>query len=155
MREIAPHLETLPPAQRALWPRLSEVASELVLYSGTSLSLQAGGRTSVDFDFFSHLPLDIEELSSRYSFLYHSRLQYKALNTATFLVGGGDESVVISFFGGPKFGRVSEPNRFADNKVLAAGLYDLSAQKDESHPTARGSEGLPGYTQVTVIECLA
>ena len=46
-------LSRLPPAQRALLPRLSFLRAGFVLYGGTAVALQAGHRDSEDFDFFS------------------------------------------------------------------------------------------------------
>ena len=129
MKSVNPRLDTLPPAQRALWPRLSEFVRDFVLYGGTALSLQAGGRTSVDFDFFSPNPLEIGGLSKRYPVLKDAVLQSRAADTATFLVNDGSSAVAVSFFGNLGFGRVGEPVRFSDNGLFAAGLLDLAAQK--------------------------
>ena len=129
MKSVIPRLDTLPHAQRALWPRLSAFASDFVLYGGTALSLQAGGRISVDFDFFSPLPLGIDRLPKRFPILQGAVLRHRAEDTATFGVPSGNETVAFSFFGSMGFGRVSEPVRFSDNGLIAAGLLDLAAQK--------------------------
>lgn len=129
MKSVIPRLETLPEAQRKLWPQLSAVGSKFVLYGGTALSLQVGGRVSIDFDFFSAHPLEADHLVRGMPFLKGAILQQRAENTASFLIGSGEESVAISFFGGLSFGRVSDPIRFSDNGVFAAGLLDLAAQK--------------------------
>lgn len=129
MNTVVPRLDTLPQAQRALWPRLSEVGPDFVLYGGTALSLQVGGRISIDFDFFSKRPLEIDLLWKRVSFLKESSLQQRADDTATFIVGEGPDLVAVSFFGNLGFGRVSDPVKFSDNGVVGAGLLDLAAQK--------------------------
>lgn len=129
MKQIVPRLETLPPAQRILWPQLSSVGADFVLYGGTALSLQIGGRISVDFDFFSPHRLEIAQLLRQMPILTGALLQHQALNTATFVVGKGKDPVAISFFGGLSFGRVSEPVQFSDNGIYSAGLLDLAAQK--------------------------
>lgn len=49
MTSVIPRLDTLPPAQRGLWPQLSAMGTDFVLYGGTALALQVGGRESVDF----------------------------------------------------------------------------------------------------------
>jgi Nucleotidyl transferase AbiEii toxin, Type IV TA system len=108
---------------------LSELSSDFVLYGGTALSLQVGGRISVDFDFFTNHPIDQEKLTRHFSFLRESRLLQRAENTATFLTGAGNDGVLVSFFGGFNVGRVGEPIRFADNGLYAAALIDLAAQK--------------------------
>jgi Nucleotidyl transferase AbiEii toxin, Type IV TA system len=126
---VVPRLEVLPTPQRILWPKLSAVGPEFVLYGGTALSLQLGGRTSVDFDFFTAEPLNHVQLPKRFPFLKGAVPQQQSVDTATFLVGSGGDTVAISFFGSLGFGRVSEPIRFADNGLFAAGLLDLAAQK--------------------------
>jgi Nucleotidyl transferase AbiEii toxin, Type IV TA system len=126
---MVPRLETLPEAQRILWPQLSAVGTDFVLYGGTALSLQVGGRISVDFDFFSALSIEPDKLEKALPFLKGAELRQQARNTATFFVGKGRDSVAISFFGGLGFGRVSTPVQFSDNRVYAAGLLDLAAQK--------------------------
>jgi hypothetical protein len=126
---VVPRLETLPPAQRDLWPRLAAVGSDFVLYGGTALSLQVGGRTSVDFDFFTAEPLDHDRLAIQFPFLHGALLRHRPVDTATFFVGSGRDAVAVSFFGSLVFGRVSEPIRFADNGIFAASLLDLAAQK--------------------------
>ena len=54
MSAFAPRLEMLPPTQRALWPRLSQVPPDFVLYGGTAITLRLGHRYSVDYDLFSN-----------------------------------------------------------------------------------------------------
>lgn len=129
MKSVSPRLDTLPPAQRVLWTQLSAVGPDFVLYGGTALSLQVGGRISVDFDFFTPNPLGIDQLAKNLPFLREATLQQRASDTATFIVGKGPDSVALSFFGNLRFGRVGEPVQFSDNGVSAAGLLDLAAQK--------------------------
>jgi predicted nucleotidyltransferase component of viral defense system len=127
---VVPRLEVLPTPQRILWPKLSVVGSDFVLYGGTALSLQLGGRISVDFDFFTAKPLDYVQLSKRLPFLRGAVLQQQqSVDTATFVIGSGSDTVAISFLASLGFGRVSEPVCFADNGLFAAGLLDLAAQK--------------------------
>ena len=129
MNNVQPRLDCLPPAQRALWPQLSAIGADFVLYGGTALALQVGGRISVDFDFFTSDPFDPEKLTARYPFLRGAPLLQRADATATYSVPIGGDDVKISFFGTLDFGRVSTPVCFADNGVYAAGLSDLAAQK--------------------------
>jgi hypothetical protein len=99
-----------------------------VLYDGTALSLQLGGRQSIDFDFFTPQTVDPDALSTSLPFLKGASLIQRANSTATFSVYC-PEPVKISFSGGLNFGRVDEPRRFLDNRVIVAGLLDLAAQK--------------------------
>jgi hypothetical protein len=128
MKTVAPRLETLPPSQRNLWLKLGSVGDHFVLYGGTALSLQLGGRQSLDFDFFTPEAVDADVLSKCLPFLNGASLLQRANSPATFSVNC-PEPVKISFFGGLDFGRVDEPRRFSDNGVLVAGLLDLAAQK--------------------------
>jgi Nucleotidyl transferase AbiEii toxin, Type IV TA system len=115
--------------QRYLWPRLSAIGTDFVLYGGTALSLQLGGRISVDFDFFTENPVHSDHLVERLPFLKGARLRQRAADTATFAVEGTNGEVSVSFFGKLRFGRVSEPVRFSDNGIYAAGLLDIAALK--------------------------
>jgi len=128
MKTVTPRLETLPPSQKNLWLQLASVGDDFVLYGGTALSLQLGGRQSFDFDFFTPATVDADALSERLPFLKGASLVQRAHSTATFSVNC-PEPVKISFFGGLDFGRVDEPSCFSDNKVAVAGLLDLAAQK--------------------------
>lgn len=128
MKTVTPRLETLPPSQRNLWPQLGSVGDHFVLYGGTALSLQLGGRQSIDFDFFTPQRVDADALSKSLPFLNGASLLQRANSTATFSVNC-PEPVKISFFGGLDFGRVDEPQCFSDNRVIVAGLLDLAAQK--------------------------
>jgi hypothetical protein len=62
MSTFAPRLDLLPPSQRDLWPELSPIRDQFILYGGTALALRLGHRTSVDFDFFAFQPFDMEIL---------------------------------------------------------------------------------------------
>jgi hypothetical protein len=128
MKTVTPRLETLPQSQKNLWPQLGSVGNYFVLYGGTALSLQLGGRQSIDFDFFAPETVDPESLSKRLPFLKGASLLQRGNSTATFSVDC-PEPVKISFFGRLDFGRVDEPLCFSDNGVFVSGLLDLAAQK--------------------------
>jgi hypothetical protein len=61
--------------------------------------------------------------------LRNAELIQRESATASYSVRVGADDVKVSFFGTFEFGRVSEPVRFADNGIFAAGLLDLAAQK--------------------------
>jgi hypothetical protein len=128
MKTVPPRLETLPPSQKNLWPQLGSIGDDFVLYGGTALSLQLGGRQSIDFDFFTPSMVDADALSKRLPFLDGASIIQRAGSTATFSINC-PEPVRISFFGALDFGRVDEPCRFSDNGLAVAGLLDLAAQK--------------------------
>jgi hypothetical protein len=130
MKTFTPHFEILPEEQKALWGSLAPCKNlGFVLYGGTAIALQLGHRSSVDFDFFSHLPLDEnkeKELLKTLLFLGDAeRLQFSP-DTRTYLTG---THVKVSFFGGIRLGRVGEPRTTDDGVLQVASLDDLMAMK--------------------------
>jgi hypothetical protein len=121
-------LDILPPAQRALWPELSEIPPDFVLYGGTALALRLGHRTSEDFDFFSNQSFQPDELERRIRFLTGSVRLQSSLNT---LVSSVDRNgpVKVSFFGGLTLRRAQDPERVDEPGLVIASLLDLAATK--------------------------
>ena len=105
------NLEILPPAQRNLWPQLSNVPGSFVLYGGTAVALQLGHRISEDFDFFTSMSFTPDELVGRLTML-----------------SAGNDTVKISFFGGLPLNRVQDPLQ-AENGVYVASLLDMFGTK--------------------------
>lgn len=128
MSRFAPRLEILPPAQRRLWPALSEVPPHFVLYGGTALALRLGHRTSEDFDFFSAAVFRPDELLRQLRFAERAEVIQAAVSTLTFRTAG-PEGVKCSCFGGLRLGQLESPSRAPDNGVRVAGLRDLLAVK--------------------------
>ncbi len=125
---LTPHLESLPEAQRALWPELRDVPPGFVLYGGTGLALRLGHRHSVDFDFFSSRPLKHHELRRRLPFLATAETLQEEADVLTVSVARG-APVKVSFFGPIGFGRVGTPQRTTDLVLTVASLMDLAATK--------------------------
>ncbi len=118
-------LDILPAAQRELWDEhAGAVPPGWVLYGGTAVALRLGHRQSVDFDFFSDLPLDEDALRGAVRCLGTAQVLHRAPNTLDCSVRFASGEVKLSFFGGLGFGRVSPPE-VADNGVELAGLLDL------------------------------
>jgi hypothetical protein len=128
MKTFSPHLDPLPPEQRAFWPELKDVPPEFVLYGGTALALRLGHRQSVDFDFFSSEPFSVTELESRLPFFERVEVSQRKENTLSFSVFRG-RPIRLSFFGGLSFGRVGEPELAKDCAVAVASLLDLAGTK--------------------------
>lgn len=133
MRRFTPSLDILPHGQRLLWPELSK-ANELgfVLYGGTAIALRLGHRQSVDFDLFSHSPLNRDAIRRAFPFVAQSTVLQEQENTWVLLVPSGhahQEQVKLSFFGAIDFGRVGEPELTADGVLQVASLDDLMATK--------------------------
>jgi hypothetical protein len=126
-----PQLDILPAAQRALWPRLADVRRHsFVLYDGTAVALYLGHRESIDFDFFTHLPFQPDELIERHHFLDGAEILQSQKNTLTAITAGADlGGVKISFFGGLRFGRLSRPQETPDAVMNVSSPEDLLAHK--------------------------
>ena len=128
-----PHLDILPEEQRICWSLLNGVSEEgFVLYGGTALALRLGHRQSVDFDFFSHLPLNRGRLLARFPFLLESEDLQNDSNawTVRFCPKGGRRDVKLSFFGTIDFGRVGRPDlSTGPSNILVASLDDIMATK--------------------------
>lgn len=107
---------------------LAALGDAFVLYGGTGLALRLGHRTSVDFDFFSHDPLDSERLFSL-PLLDNAETLQRSEDTLTVSVSTqAGERVKLSFFGGIDVGRVGRPDQTEDG-VWVASLRDLLAMK--------------------------
>jgi len=126
---MKPHLEILPPAQRAFWDEHAQSLPEgWVLYGGTATALRYGHRTSIDFDFFSDREIDEDRLRRDVGPLRDGTVVVRRPDTLIVAapIDGGE--VRLSFFGSIGFGRVGEPDRVADKFPIASPL-DLLATK--------------------------
>lgn len=128
---MKPKLNILPAAQLQLWPQLSSIPHHFILYGGTAIALQIGHRQSVDFDFFSALPLDRDQLFLSAKFLDHAICSQPELNTLNCQIPYGDEAVKLQFLAGlaERQGRVEDSLICDDNKIRIASLRDLFATK--------------------------
>jgi len=126
-----PRLDILPAAQRTLWPQLADVSRHsFVLYGGTAVALYLGHRESVDFDFFTNLTFQPDDLVGSYLFLREVEVLQSQQNTLTVITAGRETGgVKISFFGGLRFGRLAQPRRAPDGVMNVASLDDLLAHK--------------------------
>jgi hypothetical protein len=130
LTSFQPHLEILPAPQRAIWPLLAaSIERGLVLYGGTAVALRLGHRTSVDFDFFTEKPIDIDELKDTFGFLETSKVIQSQIDILTVLVPVHESSVKISFFGSITIGRAGAPSHTNDGVLEVASLLDLLATK--------------------------
>ncbi|MBN2234816.1 MAG: nucleotidyl transferase AbiEii/AbiGii toxin family protein [Opitutales bacterium] len=91
-------LSVLPAPQRMLWDNLHPF-SGFVLYGGTAIALQLGHRQSVDFDFFSNDPLNLDSLEQELNPIGKAVLLRRLNNTLEYLIDG----VKVSFFGSLSF----------------------------------------------------
>jgi hypothetical protein len=124
---LIPHLDILPPNQKALWPSLSVLVTlGFVLYGGTAVALQLGHRESIDFDFFNDQPLDRARLLAILPVLHDAKILQEVPDTLTVETSG---AVKLSFFGGLGFGRVGTPLRANDTGLEVASLLDLMTTK--------------------------
>ncbi|MCL4448203.1 MAG: nucleotidyl transferase AbiEii/AbiGii toxin family protein [Actinobacteria bacterium] len=140
------YLEVLPENQRTIWSMLGPLTGmEFVLYGGTAIALHLAHRQSVDFDFFSSLPLDTDLLFARMPILKQAATFKVADNTLIlgYAVGNGigndhdtgnnhevgSNIVQLSFFGNISLGRVGNPVVDDDNGLFVASLDDLMTMK--------------------------
>lgn len=122
------NLQTLDPAQRALWPELVDTPPEFVLYGGVALSLRFAHRASRDFDFFARCCIDPESLLQQVPYLKGAKVLQLAPNTLICLVERGGP-VHLSFFGLPHFGQAQPPETEVSNRLQIASLLDIAATK--------------------------
>ena len=129
MSTFAPRLDVLPASQRDLWPELSPIRDQFILYGGTALALRLGHRASVDFDFFAFQPFDMEALRHSVPWIRDAEILQAQPNTLTVLHQGQRGRVKVSFFGGLTFGRIAAPDSTTDRVARVASLPDLLATK--------------------------
>ncbi|MCK9504252.1 MAG: nucleotidyl transferase AbiEii/AbiGii toxin family protein [Porticoccaceae bacterium] len=126
-------MDTLPAAQKRLWPELGNAPNlGFTLYGGTAIALRLGHRNSVDFDFFSEKPLDRDTIKRAFPFMEQSTTLQDQDNTWVVLVpheNSEREQVKVSFFGAIAFGRVGEPDFTNDGVLQVASFDDLMATK--------------------------
>jgi hypothetical protein len=125
---FSPRLDILPPPQLRLWHELSGLPREFVLYGGTAVALHLGHRQSIDFDFFSNQPLDLNTSLLAIPFLANAKVTQREPNTFSCVVDRGGD-VKLSFFGLPKLPRLLPPLIAPNNGLQIASLLDLSATK--------------------------
>lgn len=130
---LQPKRDVLPAAQNALWPQLAPTqALGYVLYGGTAIALRLGHRTSLDFDFFTDLPLNQTRLREALPFLASANTLQESAESLTVLTQPPLTEVVgvkVSFFGSIDFGRVGNPECTTDGVLQVAALEDLMATK--------------------------
>lgn len=131
--KFKPCLDILPPAQKRLWPELSNTQNlGFTLYGGTAIALRLGHRDSIDFDFFSEKPLNREAIKAAFPFMENAETLQEQGNTWVVLVPSEkaqEQSVKVSFFGTIGFGRVGQPEFTDDSVLLVASFDDLMATK--------------------------
>ena len=66
---FSPKLNVLPASQRTLWKELKATPKHFVLYGGTALALRLGHRISEDFDFFTNVTFEPQELAEQILYL--------------------------------------------------------------------------------------
>jgi len=123
-----PRLDVLPAPQRLLWPELSAIPPDFVLYGGTAIALHLGHRQSIDFDFFGEKNLEPTKLFSSLALLADAIVTQSAPNTLSCEIQRSG-AIKLSFFGLPKLPRLAPPHISIDNGLKVASLTDLAATK--------------------------
>lgn len=92
MKKFPPRFDVLPAPQAALWGQLAPVRElGFVLYGGTAIALRLGHRHSVDFDFFTPLPLDRAALKRSLPWLASAAVLRDEPESLTVLSPGGSK----------------------------------------------------------------
>ena len=125
---FSPKLNVLPASQRTLWKELKATPKHFVLYGGTALALRLGHRISEDFDFFTNVTFEPQELAEQILYLRGGKVTLLSENTLT-VVLDRNGPVSVSFFGGLGLTRVSSPDTANDNGVQVASLLDVAGCK--------------------------
>ncbi|MGK2852311.1 MAG: nucleotidyl transferase AbiEii/AbiGii toxin family protein [Candidatus Limnocylindrales bacterium] len=124
LARFQPRLEVLPPAQRALWPRLTALPEDAVLYGGTALALRLGHRASVDFDLF--LPRHFEPGAMRRELDALGAME--VVQSAPDALGVRVDGVWISLFG-VDLATAAPPVVTLDIGLPVGSLLDVGATK--------------------------
>lgn len=124
LARFEPDLDTLPEPQRALWPRLSGLPPDAVLYGGTALALRLGHRTSLDFDLFLPRSFAPGDMAREIAGLGPLEVVQSAPDTLGVRVDG----VWLSLFG-VDLAAVAPPEVAMDIGLPVASLRDLGATK--------------------------
>jgi hypothetical protein len=123
-----PKLSILPPPQLRLWQELDATPEHFTLYGGTALALRLGHRSSIDFDFFSNQPFDLDELAAALPYLRGAERVQVAPNTLKCRVERYGP-VLVSFFGGLGLGQAASRDQAEGKRLYVASLLDLAATK--------------------------
>lgn len=134
MNTFDPHWEILSASQQYVWPLLAPARKAgFVLYGGTAVALRLGHRQSIDFDFFSDLPLDKSWLYKILPLLVNATVIQDAPDSLGVLVpvdvSAATEYVKLSFFGNIHNGRVGNPEVTSDGIMIVASLADIMVYK--------------------------
>lgn len=145
---FAPRFDILPASQIRLWPLLATLPPHFVLYGGTAIALRLGHRQSVDFDFFSDVPLDESGKQAILDLFDVGGILQNDLDTLSFIAMADSQPVKLSFFGGLSYGCVAQPEMTDDGVACVASLDDLFAHKLKAvHDRAEGKD----YQDVAVM----
>jgi hypothetical protein len=128
MKFFTPHLEILPPPQKLLWEELHATPEHFVLYGGTALALYLGHRESVDFDFFSRLPFEADDLLRSIPYLQEAERLAISKNSLTCRVDR-DGEVKLQFFGGLPLGHIEPRQQPLGAGFWVASLLDVAGTK--------------------------
>jgi Nucleotidyl transferase AbiEii toxin, Type IV TA system len=126
--DFSPHAEILPAPQQRLWPELSSIPHEFVLYGGTALALQLGHRTSIDFDFFGSKSFDESSFELGVGLLAGAKITQRDKNTLSVILDR-DGPIKVSFFGVPNLPRLTPPLVATQNGLQVASLLDIAGTK--------------------------
>ncbi len=113
-----------------MWPMLSEIPDNFVLYGGTAIALRLGHRESLDFDFFTHVKFTPRSLLNVISFLQKGAIEQNCSSTLTVKLKENKtgDNVKFSFFG-VELPEICNPSIIRENNIKVASLIDLFGMK--------------------------
>ncbi len=106
----------------------AETPDAYTLYGGTAIALRLGHRQSVDFDWFTSMPVIPDGLMQRVPYLRGATVRQSARDTLTVTVERGG-LVQLSFFGGLDLGQVAPADIAIGPGIKVASLIDLAGLK--------------------------
>lgn len=124
LERFSPRLDVLAPPQRALWPRLTALPQDAVLYGGTALALRLGHRASVDFDLFLPRHFEPGEMRDEIGAIGPMEVLQSAPDTLSVRVDG----VWLSLFG-VDLAAAAAPAVAGEVGLPVASLLDVGATK--------------------------
>lgn len=127
---LHPHLDRLAPAQRDLWPVLSQVPRDCILYGDTALSLRLDHAPAPpSFEFKTARSFLPHDLVAKTPFLQGAKFLESGPNFLKAQIETLRGPVDLTFEGDCKLREIQAPERTPNNRLAVASLPDLAAVK--------------------------
>ena len=125
-----PHMETLTPAQKDLWPLLSQLPPSFIMYNDTACSLRYGHEPAPSsFEFKSARPFLPHDLVAQVPFLQGAKFEPSGPSFLQAQIETLHGPVDLKFEGDCQLKEMRAPERTPGNGVAVASALDLGAVK--------------------------